>query len=543
MKPRLIAILGLLVALPLVLLAWLGARVARREQAIVQHEIRQLLTRQLQDTDGAITKLLAERERSLLEATENRLLDAAHLRDWVRGDPHVAAVFVLDSKGTRVYPPPAGPLNAAERAFLERSGQIWLDKHVFYQASAEAGAPGRRGAGKISQMLNAPRESQQAGAQSQGWYVWYWGSGMHLAFWRRFPQGDVLGAELDRMRLLADIVAELPATDPVEPRLADARIALLDAQGEKVYQWGVYEAADDETPRASLALSPPLGSWKLVYFGSSPELNRALGSGVWFSFMAGFLAVAIALAGLAAYLYRESSRAMREAAQRVSFVNQVSHELKTPLTNIRMYAELLEQAVDEHDEKTARYLEIIGSESRRLSRLIANVLAFARQQRDQLTLHPTAGVVDEAAAGALEHFRPSLEARGVVVTFERGAPGRVRFDADALEQILGNLLGNVEKYAASGGRLAVTSHQEGETTTITVADSGPGIPPSHRERVFEPFHRVSNKLTDGVSGTGIGLAIARQLARLHGGDLTLEPSDEGACFRVVLTTPSAEPSQ
>lgn len=538
MKPRLIAALLVIVLLPLVLLAWLGARVARDEQAIVRHQIRELLAGKLRDVDATVAELLAERERALLEATERQMLDVRHLRDWVRRDPHVAMVFVLDETRKRTYPPPPGPLTSAEKAFLQRAGQIWLDKYVFYQTQDELGQLARSHAAR-TRVSKAQRWVQNV-SPSHGWYVWYWGSGLHVAFWRRMPAGHVVGVELDRVRLLADVVAELPAAGPEGPALSGGRIALLDAKGAKVYQWGTYEPERDEEPQASLALSHPLASWKLAYYGSSAEVDEALRGGAWLSFGAGFAAVALALGGLAVYFYREHSRAMREAAQRVTFVNQVSHELKTPLTNIRMYAELLETAMPDEDDRAARYLDVIGSESRRLSRLIGNVLTFARQQKETLTLHLGPGVVDETVASVLEHFRPSLEAKGVAIAFERGAPGQVRLDADALEQILGNLFGNVEKYAASGARMTVTSRRDGERTTITVADNGPGIPPSQRQRIFEPFHRVSDKLTDGVAGTGIGLAIARQLARLHGGDLTLEPSDEGACFEITLRTPEVK---
>ena len=123
------------------------------------------------------------------------------------------------------------------------------------------------------------------------------------------------------------------------------------------------------------------------------------------------------------------------------------------------------------------------------------------------------------------------------VELDGQAKARVELDADALEQIVGNLLGNVEKYAADGGRVRVATVQQGETTTITVSDRGPGVPEGRREAVFEPFRRLSDKLTDGVAGTGIGLAIARDLARMHGGDVRCVPASRGACFQVELHTP------
>jgi signal transduction histidine kinase len=229
---------------------------------------------------------------------------------------------------------------------------------------------------------------------------------------------------------------------------------------------------------------------------------------------------------------------MRDAAQRVSFVNQVSHELKTPLTNIRLYAELLEQNLPDEGE-SARQLGVIVSESQRLSRLIGNVLTFARSQNDKLALHPSRGSVDACIRFVLDHFEAVLEARGVRSAFDGHAGADVEFDRDAVEQILGNLFSNVEKYAASGGVLEIASRQDGDWTTVAVRDRGPGVPKGQEERIFKPFHRLSNRLSDGVTGTGIGLAIARDLARKHGGDLTVTPSNSGACFVVKLRTPLA----
>jgi signal transduction histidine kinase len=113
----------------------------------------------------------------------------------------------------------------------------------------------------------------------------------------------------------------------------------------------------------------------------------------------------------------------------------------------------------------------------------------------------------------------------------------VKLDPDALEQILGNLLGNVEKYAPGSGFVEVTSGSSKSTTRIVVADRGPGIPAGRGEEIFEPFRRLSDKITEGVAGTGLGLSIARELARLHGGDVRLLSGEGGARFEVTLETP------
>jgi len=234
------------------------------------------------------------------------------------------------------------------------------------------------------------------------------------------------------------------------------------------------------------------------------------------------------------WTYRESARALRDAAQRVSFVNQVSHELKTPLTNVRLYAELLEEHLPDDDPVARRRLEVLLGECRRLSRLITNVLTFARAgQRAAAPSAPDPVSVDDVVRDLVEQFAPAFQARGVRVAFEAGAPRAVGADADAVAQIVGNLFGNVEKYAPCAP-LAVRTQQEPGRLRITVHDGGPGIPAAARERVFEPFVRLGGEGLEAVPGTGIGLGIARDLARAHGGDLRIVPAERGACFEVTL---------
>jgi signal transduction histidine kinase len=231
---------------------------------------------------------------------------------------------------------------------------------------------------------------------------------------------------------------------------------------------------------------------------------------------------------------------MREASRRVTFVNQVSHELKTPLTNIRMYAELLEKRLPDDDPRSRSYIEILVAETGRLSRLISNVLTFAKQRRDKLKLHLQPAVVDDVIKSVAASFAPALDALNIRVEHTGSAGRSVALDVDKLEQILGNLINNVEKYAADAATLRIERRQDEASTTIIVADDGSGIPQEQRDRIFRPFERLSNRLTDGVSGTGIGLSIARQLARLHGGDLILLPANgSGAAFQITLNTPEA----
>lgn len=389
-----------------------------------------------------------------------------------------------------------------------------------------------------------------------GWYAWYWGRGAHVLLWRRDELGQFVGVELNGARLLADVIALLPDSTPESEKrinlyrsLTDGGSAsryyvqaellrLVDTSGATLYQWtprGPMTLADGSKPSAARPLAPPLHAWSLELHLPPGAMGAGLGRGTQLALAMGLAALALALGGMALYLWREQTRALREAAQRVTFVNQVSHELKTPLTNIRMYAEMMEDSLDELAEQPRRHLDVILAESRRLSRLIGNILSFARRQRNGLTLHPQPGVIDETVESVAGHFRPALEAQNISLSLQLGAPEPVRFDADVLEQILGNLLNNVEKYAP-GAAVTISTRCEAASgrTIITVADTGPGIAPAHREKIFAPFYRISSRLTDGVAGTGIGLSIARDLARLHGGDLRLVKGDAGATFELTI---------
>jgi signal transduction histidine kinase len=273
-------------------------------------------------------------------------------------------------------------------------------------------------------------------------------------------------------------------------------------------------------------------------FVAAGQLPAGFGSSL-FAILSAVVAVALTLSGLAWMLYRDYARDMREAGQQVSFVNQVSHELKTPLTNIRMYADLLErdleQVPDDQADTPRKRLDVITTEAQRLSRLIGNVLTFARQQRKTLQVHPVSLDPGSLLKQIVDRFSPSLTERGLRVELDVSDCATLLLDPDLVEQIVGNLISNVEKYAAAGGTLKISGRCMNGQAVIDVIDAGPGIPREHREEVFRPFARVSSDLR-ASTGTGIGLSIARDLARLHGGDVKLLDSDRGCWFQVHLAS-------
>jgi signal transduction histidine kinase len=224
------------------------------------------------------------------------------------------------------------------------------------------------------------------------------------------------------------------------------------------------------------------------------------------------------------------------AERRNDFVASVSHELKTPLTAIRMYAEMLRDGLVRDEAKREEYYGTITDESERLSRLIDNVLAFSKLERGQREIELAVGGVSEVLEEAAGKLRPHAERQGFAlrVESEPGLPP-VRFDRDALLQVLFNLVDNAMKYArpAAPAEVVLEARSEGGQVLVGVRDFGPGVDREQLSRIFEPFYRVEAELTRSAKGTGIGLALVRELGQAMGAAVTGANAPDGG-FRVML---------
>ena len=220
-----------------------------------------------------------------------------------------------------------------------------------------------------------------------------------------------------------------------------------------------------------------------------------------------------------------------------AFLLSVSHDLRTPLTSIRGYAEAIADGTVEGSEARIRAAGVIASESRRLERLVADLLDLARLDAHQFSLHPAPGDARAVVADAVEAFAPAASEVGVSLIMAPGPAVPATLDAQRLAQVVANLVENALKYATSAVTVSLTTtHDE---MVLTVEDDGAGIPPPDVPRVFERLY-TSRPAPGRSFGTGIGLAIVRELAHAMGGAARVDTTD-AAGTRFVMTLPVAAP--
>lgn len=229
-------------------------------------------------------------------------------------------------------------------------------------------------------------------------------------------------------------------------------------------------------------------------------------------------------------------RTDRLARQRAQFAAAAAHELKTPLAGLMLHSEMLAENLGDPTSRT-RYAAVVSTEAERLGRVVSNMLDLSRLERGADLAHPQTGDLNDFIRRFLDRSRPRLEDRGIRVeeSIQSGLPP-VRFDHDALSQVLDNLLDNAEKHTRStpDRTVRVSAESRADEVCITVADNGPGIPRHQRRSIFKPFDRLDR--SDGTPGLGLGLALARSLARAQGGELELD-ADDGTGARFTLTLP------
>jgi len=247
------------------------------------------------------------------------------------------------------------------------------------------------------------------------------------------------------------------------------------------------------------------------------------------------VAVTVILAGLA-FLGFTIRRERRLNELKSEFISNVSHELKTPLSIISMFGEMLAEGRTKSAEQAHEYAEIIWRESVRLGRLIDNVLDFAKIERGMGVYEFAETDLGEVIDRAIELSARRVAAAEMTLSADLEPELPVlRLDASAVTLAVLNLIDNAIKYAAAGKRIALGVHRTGDRVIVSVRDWGPGIDPEEHARIFDRFYRARAIRLLPIRGSGIGLALVQHIARAHGGDADVTSVvSEGSTFRIWL---------
>ena len=372
--------------------------------------------------------------------------------------------------------------------------------------------------------------------------------GLQILLWRRDPAapGLVFWVQLDVEEIKSELTAIIRETAESMGNNPEVSLALLDASGQVVAQTREGFETDWRRPFVATEVGEILPHWEVAAYLVDPKAvaRSARSARLTLWLLVPILLTAIGIGGL--LIIRDIGREMNLARQKTDFVSNVSHELKTPLTSIRMFSDLLGNRADIQDTKRVEYSDIISREAARLSRLINNLLDFSRMERGEKRYRKERFPLRDFVTETIENYRHQIESDGFQLHFsnlpvEEG-PAEIEGDRDALAQVLVNLLSNAEKYGGETREIDVAVTRQDGTAEIAVMDRGPGVSRKNATRIFEKFYRVDDSLSSGIEGSGLGLTLARQIARAHGGEVSYGNRSGGGsrfCLRLPLTPTSA----
>jgi signal transduction histidine kinase len=441
--------------------------------------------------------------------------------------------------------PTASPLASPAPSAAGASSVAGSPSAVTSPADNEAAARARKQAPAVVRqeqpsqyVVTSQLLSQIASAGDSGIIPRFTNSGLVFLFWKRQADGRIAGCEIT-VSLLRQRVAGVLGQTATESRI----LTILDENGAPLAAPPGEASRDWRRPFVSREIGPSLPRWEAAAYLTNPDAiasqARSTSLVIWIMVLILFISVAGGGTMVLSSVYGE----MRLAQKKATFVTNVSHELKTPLTSISLFIELLRGKRPVSAEKRESYLSQMASETERLTRLINNVLDFsaatARTGRKRYAMETIdAGAVTEQI---VESQRVRLESRGFSLSLSHPAGETpVRADGEALKQVLLNILANAEKYSPGRKEIEVTVESAADNVLVHVLDRGIGIAENDRERIFREFFRVDDSLSSRVQGTGLGLTIARRIARDHGGEVTCLPRDGGGSDFVVRL-PRREP--
>ncbi len=375
---------------------------------------------------------------------------------------------------------------------------------------------------------------------------------LDLIFWLRPPEAPelVFGCLMEASELQPlwpSIFAEQPTPERgSESTRPPFILALLDDKARPVAtQTGSVDSRDWKHPFVASEIGELLPHWEAALYLASPtaiaDTARGLRRLIRFAIFG-----AVALIALGGWLVvADARRQLALAQQKTDFVSNVSHELKTPLTSIRMFAELMHDR-PQPPEKQGQYLRIITVEAERLTRLINNVLDFAKSERKQRRFEKKTFDLHDTIARVWEGQEIHLRSVGFTTRWEAApAPYPLKGDEDAIAQLLVNLLSNAEKYSPDRKEIEFHTWLEKDAVCVSVLDRGMGVPAGEERKIFEAFYRAHDSLSSGIQGSGLGLTLAQRVAAEHGGSISAERREGGGSrftLRLPLATEDEKPA-
>jgi signal transduction histidine kinase len=279
----------------------------------------------------------------------------------------------------------------------------------------------------------------------------------------------------------------------------------------------------------------PFSNWKARIGLKNTDLDDLTRDSFLQSAGATFLVLMFLLCGIALTL-RATDREARLAQAKSNFVANVSHELKTPLSLISLFSEILELGRVNNEEKKTEYYRIIRHESLRLNKMIDNILDFAKIEAGRKRYDLADGDMAEVLEDVLSNYRYQIINSGfdIQTNIQPDLPS-VFIDREAMAQAVSNLLDNAIKYSGGVKQLSITAETLGSDLSIEIADRGIGIPRAEQAKIFEKFYRVGNGLVHDVKGSGLGLSLVKHIIEAHRGTISVESEvGQGSRFTILL---------
>lgn len=349
--------------------------------------------------------------------------------------------------------------------------------------------------------------------------------------------GLILNPQYVRKEYLERLIPGLLHGSDTKASASGLAVGVFDEKESQVYT----NASGIKNYQVKMAFAPVFPNWDLAaaYRGSSIE-GVARASFEKSLLLTGFV-LCLLLLGIILTL-RAASREMSLAAAKSSFVSNVSHELKTPLALIRLFAETLELDRVKDDQQAKEFLRTINGETRRLTQLINNILDFSKIEAGRKEYRFVSSDVAEVVEVVLRTYEYQLREGGFDLStrIDHGLP-MVSIDPEAISQAVVNLLNNATKYSDDIKKIEVAVWARDTDIAIEVADHGIGIPRSDQQKIFEKFYRVSTALVHNTKGSGLGLALVMHIIEGHGGQVLVDSEPgRGSRFTILIPIVKAE---